>query len=87
MGRRPTKDDKGALFVGRAPWPAADAHVGLAEDTRNRPTASVFNGVASPYFFAPQKSNGGDTRRQERITNGPGRPDERCRMGSEAEFS
>jgi hypothetical protein len=28
MGRRPTKDDKGALFVGRAPWPAADAHVG-----------------------------------------------------------
>jgi hypothetical protein len=87
MGRRPTKDDKGAPFVGRAPWPAADALVGPANDTRNRPTDSVFNGVASPYFFAPQKSNGGDTRRQERITNGPGRPDERCRMGSEAEFS
>jgi hypothetical protein len=63
MGWRPTKDDKGAPFVGRAPWPATDAHVGPAEDTRRRPTDSVFNGVASPYCFAPQKSNGGDAHR------------------------
>jgi hypothetical protein len=34
-----------ALFVGRAPWPAADAHVGPAEDTRNRPTECIFNEV------------------------------------------
>jgi hypothetical protein len=42
---RPTEGDEEALFVGRAPWPAADAHVGPAEDTRNRPTGSVFNRV------------------------------------------
>jgi hypothetical protein len=31
--------------VGRVPLPAADAHVGPAEDARDRPTDSVFNGV------------------------------------------
>jgi hypothetical protein len=45
VGLRPTDGNEEALFVGRAPWPAADAHVGPAEDTRNRPTDSVFNGV------------------------------------------
>ena len=29
--------NKETQFVGRAPWPAADALVGPAEDTRNRP--------------------------------------------------
>jgi hypothetical protein len=44
-GLSPTDDDEDARFVGRAPWPAADAHVGPAEDTRNRPTDSIFNGA------------------------------------------
>jgi hypothetical protein len=39
-----------ALFVGRAPWPAAGAHVGPAEDTGNRPTGGIFNRVVYPNF-------------------------------------
>jgi len=34
MGLRPTDRNEEALFVGRAPWPAADAHVGPAEGYR-----------------------------------------------------
>jgi hypothetical protein len=34
--------------VGQAPWPAADALVGPAEDARNRPIHSVFNGALLP---------------------------------------
>jgi hypothetical protein len=52
MGLWPTDGNEEALFVGRAPWPAADAHVGPAEDTRNRPTDSVFNGVVHANFRA-----------------------------------
>ena len=50
IGLEPTDGNEEALFVGRAPWPAADAHVGPAEDTRNRPTFGVFNGVVYPNF-------------------------------------
>ena len=44
----PTDGNEGALFVGQVSWPAVDAHVGPAENTRNRPTGSVFNGVDLP---------------------------------------
>lgn len=45
MRPRPTDGKEEALFVGRVPWPAADAHVGPAEDARSRPTGSGFNGA------------------------------------------
>jgi hypothetical protein len=41
VGLQPTDGNEEALFVGRTPWPAADAHVGPAEDTRNHPTDSL----------------------------------------------
>jgi DNA helicase II / ATP-dependent DNA helicase PcrA len=61
---RPSNGNEEALFVGRAPWPAADAHVGPAEDTRNRPTDSVFNGAdtvrANPVQAAAPPARQGD---------------------------
>jgi len=45
MGLSSTDENEEALFVGRAPWPAANAHVGPTEDARNRPIDSLFNGV------------------------------------------
>lgn len=49
-GIEQSDSDEDAPFVGWAPLPAADAHVGPAEYTRDRPTGSIFNAVAYANF-------------------------------------
>jgi hypothetical protein len=76
MRPRPTDGNEEALFVGRVPWSAAEAHVGPAEDARRRPTDSVVNGSFLTVTLLHMRSV---ARIPFRISeNGTGIPISRC---------